>query len=574
MPRHALAEEAAREFEAIPQAREAKLTAAIWRGREADDPQRPGKLMCLDIDRITDAMDAGADIEKACCVSKAGRCPFYTQCGYQAQKTPADVPDVWFFAHQSLFHPTPTVMGKPFALIVDERMFESGLIGHTGTHKTLSLDTLASCAMSGDDGERLDAIRKLALNALRDHPPGPLARKALIDARLSVAFAKEAGTLEWRLKVDAKLHPAMTTQERKAAVRAAAINRTVRRLAMFWHAIAALVADDGPEHSGWAALTVLHSKEGDCRAVVLKGRFDIHDDWKVPTLILDATMDVNLLKPYWPTIEMTADIAITAPHQHVLQVTDKSYAKHNYDLTRDDLDEEKVALRTHHLRDLNATIGAIARAFAPGRIVAITQLAVREALHTVGSLPDTIDHGHHNNIAGIDIFKDHAALVSVGRTAPPPAAVERIAEALTGRAVKPIEGWFPKVATTREMSNGDLVTAEADEHPDPIAEAVRWQACEGELLQIIGRVRGVNRTEENPVTVVLMTSTPLPIPITKLLTAADLRPDPIDLQLALGGFAFTNPTHASRAYPELWSTREGAKSALSRSPGGWVQSRR
>ncbi|MCJ2011005.1 hypothetical protein [Methylobacterium sp. J-076] len=42
---------------------------------------------------------------------------------------------------------------------------------------------------------------------------------------------------------------------------------------------------------------------------------------------------------------------------------------------------------------------------------------------------------------------------------------------------------------------------ECDAHPDPVAEACRWQICEGELLQAIGQARGVNGTAETPLAI-------------------------------------------------------------------------
>ena len=175
--------------------------------------------------------------------------------------------------------------------------------------------------------------------------------------------------------------------------------------------------------------------------------------------------------------------------------------------------------------------------------------------------------GHHNALAGIDAYKHYGALIVVGRTAPSPAAVERTAEALTGRAVTPIEGWYDKVPINREMADGSLVSGSADRHPDPVCEAIRATICEDELVQIIGRVRGTNRTEairhgsghdEHD----------LPIPITQLVAAADLAPTPQDLMLGTAGVAFTNCRHVAQAYPQLWLNPNAAKLALHRATSG------
>ena len=55
------------------------------------------------------------------------------------------------------------------------------------------------------------------------------------------------------------------------------------------------------------------------------------------------------------------------------------------------------------------------------------------------------------------------------------------------------------------LDDGETVPAELNCHPDPVAESIRWQICEGEIVQIIGRGRGINRTAKNPLDVIVMT---------------------------------------------------------------------
>ena len=99
-----------------------------------------------------------------------------------------------------------------------------------------------------------------------------------------------------------------------------------------------------------------------------------------------------------------------------------------------------------------------------------------------------------------------------------PGEVERIAGALSGRAVEPIAGdWYPAEIVQLRARDGSVATVEADRHPDPLAEAVRASIAEGELLQAVGRPRGLNRAEADPVEVVLLTNVPVPgLPIDEL----------------------------------------------------------
>jgi putative DNA primase/helicase len=555
-----LGDEAAVAFESEPAARASGLTAALLRGREAADPDAPGQTMCRDLERVRDAMDAGEAVQAACCTSKSGTCPFFSTCGYQAQQR--QTADVYFVAHERLFTEKPAVVGDLAALIVDESPVAAGMEGESGRPITLAVDALrADDALPGLDGQRLRYLRRLILAPLDAHADGPVQRAALRPGGMTADGAAEARTLEWRRKIDAKMHPAMTVSERKAAVRAAAGNRTIRRLAMFWRAIEALMADDGPAASGWAALAREDTKNGPTRVLHLKGRRPIRKGWQVPTLLIDATLNLDLVRPMWPSVQLVADVAVETPHQRIWQVTDRSYSKQYLELT-DDLSKDERRIRTRHLRALHATIAAVGRSYAPGRVLAVVQKSIEESLLGLGMLSSNVVTAHHNATRGRDCWGDVAAQVIVGRCAPPPQAVERMAEALTGRAVVPLEGWYPKVATVREMAAGTTQATEADRHPDPVCEAIRWQVCEGELVQIVGRARGVNRSEADPVDVILMTDVVLPLPLAGTLRAADLTPSPADLMLAAGGLAFESATDAATAYPQLWKSQKTATSAM------------
>jgi hypothetical protein len=96
------------------------------------------------------------------------------------------------------------------------------------------------------------------------------------------------------------------------------------------------------------------------------------------------------------------------------------------------------------LQNLNATLATIGRSYAPGRTLVVAQKAIEEALPEVGLLPPAIELAHHNAVARRDGWKDVTCLVVVGRTSPPPNAVARIAEALTGTAMPQLPAWYPR----------------------------------------------------------------------------------------------------------------------------------
>src|SRR5690606_34390858 len=62
-------------------------------------------------------------------------------------------------------------------------------------------------------------------------------------------------------------------------------------------------------------------------------------------------------------------------------------------------------------------------------------------------------------------------------------------------------------------------------HPDPMANELLDQATTANLIQDIGRARGVNRMEGNPLLVEVLTNVPLPCPVDEWAPLNDILPD-------------------------------------------------
>ncbi len=587
VPAHALGDEQAAAWQALPSVQVAGLRVAAWRGRGALDPADPSYAdpdvpesakarMCGDLERVADVQSVGLSAQTAACkrtikdsdgTRRTVKCPLFDGCAYQAQQKVRA--DLWLIAHNSLFHAKPSALGEVAAVIVDEAAWRTGLIGAEGRHLTLTLDALASenlGALNGVGRDRLRDLRRQLVAVLNGMPDGPVQRAALQGCNLTVSSAAEGRGLEWERKSDL-LHPGQGRAERRKAMEALEENKTVARCAMAWGALGALLATNGPEASGWLALGVEQTRDGPARVLHLKGRQDVADGWKVPTLLLDALLPVELVRPFWPDVELVADVQAAMPHQHIYQVRDKAFAKSMLTPLGDEAaenDPKEAQRRMNRLLDLRAILVREARRWVPDRVLVVVQKDVEKALRELGGLPNNVDLAHHNNVAGRDEWKDVACLIVVGRTLPSPAAIERIAEALTGEAVPALEGWYERADATREMADGSVVQVDADRHPHPIAEMIRWQIAEGGVVQIIGRPRGVRRTEANPVHILALTDAPLPMPVVGLLDAADLDPSPTDHMLAAGGVAFENARHAAIAYPSLWPSHKAAAKAAER----------
>ena len=97
--------------------------------------------------------------------------------------------------------------------------------------------------------------------------------------------------------------------------------------------------------------------------------------------------------------------------------------------------------------------------------------------------------------------------------------------------------------------------------PDSIAEAFRRRITVLELQQIIGRGRGLWRTADNPLHVLVLTDVPLDMPVEELTTDAAERPSFEDRQIAVGALAFECAAHAAKAFPEMWKDADRAQDA-------------
>ena len=150
----------------------------------------------------------------------------------------------------------------------------------------------------------------------------------------------------------------------------------------------------------------------------------------------------------------------------------------------------------------------------------------------------------------------------LGRTLPAPITAEWSAVAINGRV--PLRNpedagwWYPLTESRIRLASGRALPLMVETHADPIAEAIRWSICEGELIQAIGRGRGVNRTAETPLEIDLLTDAVLPLTVQEVVPWQQIRPSRHDL-MALDGVVLENAADMARCFPDLWPSRDAAK---------------
>jgi putative DNA primase/helicase len=100
-----------------------------------------------------------------------------------------------------------------------------------------------------------------------------------------------------------------------------------------------------------------------------------------------------------------------------------------------------------------------------------------------------------------------------------------------------------------------------------MAEAIRWQIAEGELVQAVGRARGVNRTAATPLSIDIMADVVLPITIDEVVPWEKV-PAGAEVEMLVEGIALDSPSDMAKAWPKVWPTEEAAHGWRKRFTGG------
>ena len=585
VPRHDLGADQVAAFEALG------LRAMLWKGRSAPDPtdDNPDRLMCLDTEATFDALEIEHPVEQSCCKLKNGAelllCPWFRDCGYQRQKPQAQAAQVIVCAHDSLFHMKPQAIGEVGLLVIDEGFWQSGLRGLDGK-ATLTQDGLEPGRTSltcyngkgkMDVGATADLIaaRERLCKALRVTEPGPLRLGLLEAVGLTPDDCRNAATLERRRMRDAGLRPGMSPVERRKRIEAVLPPAgepwaPPGRCATLWLVLAEAL-ENGHDAAG-AELVHEMTEAGSVRALRLRWRGTMRKGWaaQAPILHLDATLRPELVQTYLPRIDIGTPVAARQPHVRVRQVTGSPTSARAMTPSADAPERDRKAAASR-LRDLAAWIALRARQCrrpaARVDLLIVGQKAAIDALRATG-LPPRVEAVHFNALSGLDRWGDVGGMIVMGRTLPAPRTVELIAMALTGRMPTPnpenVGWWYPMAERRVRLAGDRTAPLSMEAHADPIAEAVRWSICEGELIQAMGRGRGVNRTADTPLEIDLLTDVVLPVIVDALVPWSDLCPTRRDL-MALSGIVLENAADMAACFPELWSSAAAARQDRSRS---------
>jgi putative DNA primase/helicase len=516
------------------------ISVRVWRGRDQPDPQHPGQTMCQKLDLVRETQSVYADPNDVVCPI----CPHRASCSYQAQREASA--SIWFGARSLLWHSIPLAMKDAKLLVIDEMFALDGLKGIDGAPILVRIEDLnqepwhpSSFSQTADLLADLMPLRRKLVAALQGHPLGGIERNRLIAAGMTEGNCANARKLEWRFKIELSKQP--TFVDLQNAIRKAQGNRHVARRAALWAALEKLLGNTNGTRSGRAeVIEDVDIETGKVhRAVRLYDAPPFSKGWaKLPAMHVDATANITLIRTRVPHAELIADIEADQPHTRVIQ-----YHSHTF---------SKRALTSAMELLLRVWLSAVSHAqLIGGNWLIVMQKAAEEKIRewyqdTGGTIPPFVELAHHNSLAGIDRYRHVRGIIVIGRTAPSPRVVECIAGVLTGFAAEKCGDWYPGEMITLRARDGSMTTVERDTHRDPLTAEILRQICDDELLQIIGRGRGSNRSAAYPLDVLIYGNIPISVPVDELRVWSP--PSLDDELLAREGIALSSYLDTAEAF--------------------------
>lgn len=502
-PTHKLNAELASRLRAKATRRRLSPLIEIYRGAGADiDPSRPGEKMCSRPDLYKKATDAHVSPLDTVCKD----CPKREECAFLEQQ--GRVADIWLASTDVIFRKPARPIGKPEFLVIDEGFALRGLGGLDGPPQLVTLEMIEKLPEHGSGFPSSTADLRAEISSFRRSLANlldcgglvgrPIERSAVVAAGLTRDICQQAAAAEWKRFRDVPSRE-LDRDETIAWLAGASENHEVRLMVRLWEELANLVADDGPQKSGRIySWSIDSGKAADSFRLVWCEK--IARDWRVPTLHIDATADMALIRERVGSRGRLVGTAEAAtPHMHVTQLAGRFGLLALMDK------------KGRHLDRVWSWILATARERG-GRCLVVANKAVRDRLSDAQTVPSFVELAHFNALRGLDQFSSVRTIVVLGRPMPSPGDAEMRRGALTGRAAPTslAGAYYPSQTTTLTGRDGSALSLDAEVHPDPLTEAIRRAVCEAELVQAIGRGRGVNRSVATPLAVYVLGNVPLP----------------------------------------------------------------
>lgn len=570
VPTHRLGKEQVDEFTGLGQG----LVARRFLGTTQENPDSPDERMCLRSDIVASLCSNGISMRDLCAKPNLGLyCPHHVDnpevvsvCGYSLQSKHR--PDVWLIPHQLLFHKPPRCVGTVGLIVIDESFWQSAL-----SHSRMTLSALeyerkdTSGAKSAGLAHKTTILGRAAAAAIRTMPDGFIDTRQIFGAMdgawAARGYGKEIENFqdiciqgEWAA-FSRSVRPDMSVEALEKTAESLQ-RQSVIDLNHFWHLLDS--SDPGP--TPFLVKNTAETKEGPVLYIDLYWVERLKNGWRLPTVLLDATPCKKITETFFPQssygqLELEK---FTCPMTHttITQVIDSKLPKAMM-VPTDQAGGRKNLERKNNLARLAALVEVLANR---GATLLVTSKAIEERIK--GRLPDAVDVLHYGALSGLDEFRDHRVIILAGRLELPVRECEHQAGVFQKTAVEPAPGdWYDTKVVGIETTNKGLdIRVEATRHSNRIGEEIRWSWNEGQLLQALGRGRGVRRTVSNPLEIFICTNVPLPIQVDQVIKWCDLAPSKIEQDIARLGCSPMAYGEMVRVNPDRYKDRNAARYAV------------
>ncbi|WP_198134896.1 bifunctional DNA primase/polymerase [Roseovarius sp. 217] len=552
---HALAEEAVAAWE------ETDVRVAVVRGYERNEPGT-GRSMCRNLRTVRAAIANRRDIHSSACQKNLStRCPHFARCPKQENRRLVGLADVIVAPYDAMFQKLAGAMTGVGVVVVDEACWQraptilSGVsLGDLKAELVSPGRALGSPIGRASRAADLVALRTQLHAALKGSGSGPIKRAACVKERLDTAACRAAIELE-ETRFRARGTTAGQDEDRvNEIIEDALWNERVYTMVDLWSALETFLEGDTKSCPN-LRLGEANPKTGDSVIHCSRLRKMAPEFSHLPSLHLDATFRSALVTPVLGQMrEVTIDA--TAPDMAVTLVPGP-FSKTKL--------REGLATSTEHETQVRAGsllaqcvdyVRLIARAYGPNEILVVTNKEIEPAFRGLSN----ISTAHFNAVAGIDAWKDVRALIVIGRPLPRDSDVSILAGVHLGAEAA---GQYHATAAGLWMRDGRSRTIRVLRHGNSEAEVIRAAICDDELIQVIGRGRGVNRKADRPLDVHILADVALPLVHDRILPWDSIKPG-IYEQMLLAGAAVDSASDAYALSPEMFSSLEQAKSVFRR----------
>ena len=548
VPTHALAEEVGRDLrEANPQ-----LKVNVIAGRS--HPGTDGKPLCKKHRVAEEVARGGGEVYASLCARERGkreeRCEYYESCPYIAQFTPAQVtiyPHAYLPLERMRLEP-----GVPEIAIIDETFIMSCI-----ERFEVPLSILRS-SCGGSTTLRVCAEIEYALTR------GLPLFQHLYSVGIAFEVCREA--LREIQQRGGNISPAMSEKEQLAALQQRRQTNQLRKLleVVWLESHVGRLKSHGIQYCPTTQKINVYGKK-QIRRFAERRRPGDHDHHQSRVFVIDANADEQLIGQFFDDVVFWTIPAVR--QAKVIQCRSTRCSTTSL-VPKRNSDPKSKREAKKRLGELNAFIARIARQHA--RVLVVGPQAItgnpKTKTKPLIKAPANVDLAHFNAIRGIDRWKDHEAIVVIGRNEPPIEEVEAIARCVFLTDREPLQfasEWA--VAERGYRWKGGRLGVDVVVHPDLRVQKILEQIREGESQQAIDRIRLIHATA--PKAVYLLSNVVLDVDVDHLVTWEELMNGGSRIEQAwktLNGVMPLAPEWLATQFPQLWNTADAAKADVGR----------